>query len=197
MTTATIDLRDAPARDDGPLLPLLAAGDGSAMERAVRRYGPLIRALARRHSPTTDDAEDAVQEVFLKLWRNADRFDESRASEMTFVAMLANRCLIDQQRRRSRRLQPEMLEAAESIAEEVDRDHDPVAEREQVERVRALFSRLSPDRRKILEMRYDLGLAHEAIAERLRMPIGTVKSQVRRGLIRIRSVLGEAQPCPS
>src|SRR5690606_24550621 len=90
------------SNSDDSVMPRVAAGDPAAMEDCLTRYGGLVWSLARRFSPTNADAEDAVQEVFIEVWRHADRYDESIASEPTFIAMIARRRLIDRQRRRDR-----------------------------------------------------------------------------------------------
>ena len=84
---------------DEPLLPLVAGGDREAATRCIRRYGPLVWSIALRLSPTLQDAEDAVQEIFLDIWRHAARFDATRGSEKVFVTILARRKLIDRCRR--------------------------------------------------------------------------------------------------
>ncbi|HEY1068798.1 MAG TPA: sigma-70 family RNA polymerase sigma factor, partial [Pirellulales bacterium] len=83
------------------LLPRVAAGQPSAVDECLARYGGLVWSLARRHTNNTSDAEDAVQEIFIDLWRSAARFNPQAASEATFVAMIARRRLIDRRRKQS------------------------------------------------------------------------------------------------
>ncbi|WP_434478838.1 sigma factor [Gemmatimonas sp.] len=84
------------------LLPRVAAGDELAVRECVDRYGPLIWALARRWSPDPRGVEDAVQEVFVDLWRSAGRYDATRATEAGWVAMVTRRRLIDRTRTATR-----------------------------------------------------------------------------------------------
>ena len=98
------------SKEAEPLLPRIAAGDSDAIQRFVDRYKSLIWWLARKHAST--DAEDAVQEIFIDLWKSAERFDASKASEPTFVGMIARRRLIDRARKRQRRPQPVALDDA-------------------------------------------------------------------------------------
>jgi RNA polymerase sigma-70 factor (ECF subfamily) len=81
------------------ILKRIAAGDKTAVQDCLDSYGGLVWSLARRMSPNTNEAEDAVQEIFIDVWKNAARFDESQSSETTFVAMIARRRLIDRLRK--------------------------------------------------------------------------------------------------
>src|SRR3954470_11204914 len=92
-----------------PLLGRVAAGDQQAVRECLARYGGLVWSIARRFEG--NDAEDAVQEIFLDLWRSAPRFDPQLSSEPAFVAMLARRRLIDRRRMRQRRPTTETIAA--------------------------------------------------------------------------------------
>ena len=70
------------------LLPRVAQGDRAALNECIQRYGSLVWSLARRASPSASDAEDAVQEIFVEVWKSASRFDPRIAGESTFVAMI-------------------------------------------------------------------------------------------------------------
>src|SRR5436190_14026687 len=89
------------SNEEAPLLGRVAAGDEAAVRECLARYGGLVWSIARRFEPS--DAEDAVQEIFLDLWKSAARFDRAVASETAFVAMIARRRLIDRRRTRGRR----------------------------------------------------------------------------------------------
>ncbi len=173
-----------------PLLPRIATGDERAVRECVQRYGALVWSLARRWSADTLDAEDAVQEVFIDLWRTAVRFDATRASEAGWVAMIARRRLIDRARRRQRTPELEAFpsgfdvadEAAESPEEEIDRES-------RAERARAVLRSLPPAQRQLLELSLLDGKTHDEIARETSLPLGTVKSHIRRGLLRARALL--------
>ncbi|BBO33397.1 RNA polymerase [Lacipirellula parvula] len=158
------------------------------MEDCLARYGGLVWSLARRFSPTNADAEDAVQEVFIEVWRNADRYDEAIASEATFIAMIARRRLIDRQRRSER--QPQTTSWDETTLPQSARDP---AEWLQVcddaKRARAKMQELSDEQQRVLLLALEGGCSQSEIAERLRLPLGTVKTHARRGLIRLRELL--------
>ena len=92
------------------LLPRVARGEETAVRECLSRYGDLIWSLARRLLPTSADAEDAVQDIFVEIWKNAERFNEQVASEKTFVVMLARRRLIDRRRKLGRSPQVQRID---------------------------------------------------------------------------------------
>ncbi|GJM23061.1 MAG: RNA polymerase [Planctomycetota bacterium] len=169
------------------LLERIAAGDDAAVGETLDRYGGLVSNLARRYCPNAD-VDDAVQDVFISVWRDAARFDPARAKETTFVAMIARRRLIDRLRRTGPRVDTEALESApEPTAPTVN---DPAELADELDRVRAVVGNLDREHQHLLELTVCEGLSHSQAAEHLALPLGTVKSRVRRGLARIREELG-------
>jgi len=169
------------------LLHRVAAAEQGAIRECIERFGGLIWSLARRLSPTRTEAEDAVQEIFLELWRSARRFDPAIASETAFVAMIARRRLIDRRRRQLRRPDTEPLSDRPTVHEGAE------AQRMELQGEAALaakaMAQLRPEQRTVLIMSTCHGLSHEEIANSLGMPLGTVKAHARRGLIRVREML--------
>jgi RNA polymerase sigma-70 factor (ECF subfamily) len=163
----------------------------------VEAYGPLVWSLARRASPTTADAEDAVQEIFLDLWKSGPRFDPARSSEAAFVALVARRRLLD--RARTRRRRPSTEHASDpSILPlapiEVGRAEICV----EASRAAAALAKLRPEQREVLLLATVDGLTHEEIAASKGLPLGTVKAHARRGLLRVREILsGEGKEVAS
>ena len=109
--------------DDTPILERVARQEPGAVDEMMKRFGGLVWSLARRSCPDATEAEDAVQEIFVEIWRTAGRFDSSIAGEATFVAMIARRRLIDRTRRRTRRPQPVALQ--ESTSDPTPEDDRP------------------------------------------------------------------------
>lgn len=163
------------------LLGHVAAGDVGAIREVIDVYGGLVYSIARRFE--REDPEDAVQEIFVDLWKNAGRFDPQVASEPTFVAMLARRRLIDRKRRMVRRPVSASLEHLPVV---IDSAPGPDVVAEAAQAARAL-ERLPGDQRRVLLLAICHGLSHSEIAAQLAMPLGTVKAHARRGLIAIRA----------
>ena len=92
------------------ILNRIASGDSNAVQECLKAYGGLIWSLARRMLRDSNDAEDVVQEIFVDIWKNAEKFDPSQSSETTFVAMIARRRIIDRIRYSARRLSPDSLD---------------------------------------------------------------------------------------
>jgi len=169
------------------VLQRIAAGDPSAVEECLEQYSGLVWSLVRGFSGNHADAEDAVQEIFIEIWRHAGRFDAQVASETTFITMLARRRLIDRHRRRSRRRDTAPLDM-EPPAASAD-DEQRLDTLEQAGRARQMLEQLRPEQRHVLELSLGEGLSHREIAEATSLPLGTVKTHSRRGLIRLRELL--------
>ena len=158
------------------------------MGACIRQYGGLVWSIARRYFRDSAEAEDAVQEVFTDLWRSAARFDRNIRSEQVFVAMIARRRVIDRLRQVTRH-PTEQLPEGPLEATRAEGNPEVCAE---VAVVQARMDELREDERSVLDLGVVQGYSHSQIAERLKMPLGTVKSHMRRGLLRLQEWLGEA-----
>ncbi len=169
-----------------PILERVGRNEPGAVDEMMSRFGGLVWSLARRSCPTAAEAEDAVQEIFIEIWKTAARFDSTIAGEATFVAMITRRRLIDRTRRRTRRPEPVALNES-SPAPERSNDHLEVAEEAGI--ASEAFERLRPEQQQVLSLAIHHGRSHEQIAATTGMPLGTVKTHARRGLIRLRQLL--------
>jgi RNA polymerase sigma-70 factor (ECF subfamily) len=170
------------------ILERVAAGDTSAVGECLDRYGDLVWSLARRYLRNASDAEDAVQDIFIDIWGSAARYDRNIASEVAFISTIARRRLIDKIRAAERR--PLM----DSLDDEEGAPIDPgipatVEDDTEVTIVERVLAEMDPEHQKVLCMSLYEGYSHSEIAERLSLPLGTVKTRVRRGLIHIREQL--------
>jgi RNA polymerase sigma-70 factor, ECF subfamily len=163
-------------------------GDKTAVQDCLSKYGGLVWSLARRMSPSQEDAEDAVQEIFVDIWKNAQRFDAAQSSETTFIAMIARRRLIDRLRHAKRRISTDSLE---DIATEPQNRADEQLQTsiEAKDAARAL-GQLRPEQRRVLQLSIVQGLSHQEISDATGIPLGTVKTHARRGLLQVREFLG-------
>ena len=168
-----------------PVLPRVAAGDPAAFQECVDRYKSLIWWLARKWVGA--DADDAVQEIFLNIWRNAGRYDSSKAAESTYVAMIARRRLIDLTRKRGRRPDHEPIEDKIGLVGQLPESVEAVAEVALAERV--IADQHSDNELEVLTLSIHEGMSHSEIASTLDMPLGTVKTHIRRSLAKIRERL--------
>ncbi|HEY8559065.1 MAG TPA: sigma-70 family RNA polymerase sigma factor [Pyrinomonadaceae bacterium] len=170
------------------ILHRIRQGEKTAVQECLNKYGGLVWSLARRMSPSTEDAEDAVQEIFVDIWKNAARFDETQSSETTFVAMIARRRLIDRLRYAKRRIATDSLE--DIAAEPQNRaDEELQTSIEAKDAARAL-KQLRPEQRQVLQLSIVQGLSHQEISDATGIPLGTVKTHARRGLLQVREFLG-------
>lgn len=168
------------------LLARVAAGDPAAVREILTRYANLVWSIARRFEPA--DAEDAVQEIFLDLWKSAGRYDPERGSEVTFIAMIARRRLIDRRRTQRRRPQ-DSAQLAEVVLEELAADGTSPAATADAAKAALALDQLRPEQRQVLVLSTCHGLSHAEIAQQTGMPLGTVKAHARRGLMSIRAAL--------
>ena len=174
------------------LLEQVASGDEQAMRRCIESHGGLVWSLARRFLPTRVDAEDAVQEIFTDIWKSSERYNPSVASETTFIAMIARRRLIDRVRRRTSR--PSESPVTEEIVQ--DSREEPLGLSESINDEDAksaaeALKQLSIDQQRVLRLSIVDGKSHEQIARATGMPLGTVKTHARRGMIKLRELMSD------
>jgi RNA polymerase sigma-70 factor, ECF subfamily len=169
------------------VLQRIASGDSSAVRECIEQYGALVWSLARRLSRSPSDAEDATQEIFLDVWRSAGRFDASQGSDKVFIAMIARRRLIDRLRKVSAEPPMDPVEALDTVLwADPGTASETSLEAEQATRA---LAELRPEQRQVLELGLLHGLSQSEIATRLQMPLGTVKSFMRRGLLKVREYM--------
>jgi RNA polymerase sigma-70 factor (ECF subfamily) len=191
------------------LLERVARGDHTAVKKCIQAYGGLVWSLAQRFIDNPADAEEAVQDVFLELWASAERYDAQRSGEVTFVAMIARRRLIDRQRRERQRQAGDQRLAARTAPESSGnggtseaRDPNPgpnasLERSEETRRVLDALHTLGREQREVIHLYSWRGLSHAAIAAHTGLPLGTVKSHLRRGFERIRQLLGQREAAGS
>jgi RNA polymerase sigma-70 factor (ECF subfamily) len=173
----------------------MASGDAAGLAALYDRHATAIYSLALRIVREEGDAEDVVQEVFAQAWRQAGRYDARRGSVIAWLLIMTRTRAID--RLRMRQARPDRAAAPDpSMLEQLaSTDEDPssglVAEQEAL-RVRDALQTLPMLQRVAIELAFFEGLSQSEIAERLEQPLGTVKTRIRLGLLKLRDVLGGA-----
>lgn len=168
------------------ILPRVAAGEARAMEECITRYGSVVWAIARRYINDSSEAEDLVQEVFTEIWKKSSTFDPAIASESTFVGMIARRRAIDHLRKVGRRPGFETLDAVASLPQPSADQSSAVCDSEAV---KSSLANLPDDTRHLFHLFFEDGFTHPEIADKTGLPLGTVKTRLRRGLITLREQL--------
>lgn len=164
----------------------MVQNDSAAVKAVLDSFGGLVWSLVRRFSLSGPEAEDAVQEIFLDVWRSAGRYDPAVASETTYIAMIARRRLIDRVRQRARQPRPAAIENVPVAAPA----SVPRAEiSDEAEHAARALAALPSDEQRVLRLSIYQGLSHDEISKATGLPLGTVKTHSRRGLIRIREIL--------
>jgi RNA polymerase sigma-70 factor, ECF subfamily len=189
---AVLTPKDSPEVSlDATLVNRLLQRDVSAFEQLYDRHSRIVYALVLRILQQASTAEEVVQDVFLQLWRNAARYQSARGPFVPWLLTLARNRALDHLRlksERQRRLEDQTEEpiAIAGAAPEYEKALD---EKRRAERVRALIGALNPQQKKAIEMAYFEGLSHSEIAAVLKEPLGTVKSWIRNGLLRLKEGL--------
>jgi RNA polymerase sigma-70 factor (ECF subfamily) len=180
-------------KDDDNLARKLRARDPHAMADLYDRYGRLAYALIHRIVRNSAVAEDLVQETFLRVWNRVQSFDPSRGALGPWVLTVARNRAIDYLRSVDGRMSQSSLE--------LDRIENPVLfssfedralTMDRVQRLQGAFQKLSPNQRLVIELAYYEGLSQTEMAERMKQPLGTVKTWVRTALKTLREALAEA-----
>jgi RNA polymerase sigma-70 factor (ECF subfamily) len=188
-----VSTRRSHEQDDADLslMQRVAADEEAAIAELYDRFGSLVYRMAYQAMPTRADAEDAVQEVFVRLWRTAKRYDPKRAALVTWVMLISRRHLVDKLRRSQARVKASSLEAGQG---ETPRQTADLSRLEQDERYVALLKRVEalPElQRTVVTRAYLGGQTLRQIGEELNTPIGTIKSALSRALVRLRERVGE------
>lgn len=180
----------AVAADDVAAVRSMAAGDRDAVASLYDRHARAVFSLALRIVRDQQDAEEVVQEVFAQAWRSAGRFDAGRGAVVAWLLMMTRSRAIDRVRARrvdgTRVGDDDFLAQLPAIGVAPDAS---VLTNERVSHVRAALTALPLMQRMAIEMAFYEGLTHHEVAERLEQPLGTVKTRIRLGLLKLREAL--------
>jgi RNA polymerase sigma-70 factor (ECF subfamily) len=178
------------ASADAALVHLLLQNDVNAFEKLYDKYSRVVYSLVLRIVQQSGPAEEVVQDVFLQVWRNSAQYDANRGPFFPWLITLARNRALDSLRlksERQRRLENQTDELfSVVVAPQYEKELD---EKRRAERIRTLVGGLKPEQKRAIELAYFQGLSHSEIAAELKEPLGTVKSWIRNGLIRLKEGL--------
>jgi RNA polymerase sigma-70 factor (ECF subfamily) len=189
---ATLTSNDVPS-DDCELLVNTARGDHRSLAELHQRYAGVLMATAFRVLNNVKDAEEVVQEAFVQIWEKASVYDPRRGKPLTWAMTLTRNKAIDRLRRvqRRQRLHDEVEQETQIWERVAERDSgDEAMAHETQAIVRSAVIQLSDSQRRAIELAFFGGLTQHEIAERLHEPLGTVKARIRRGMMKLRHILG-------
>ena len=171
---------------DEQLLVKVGAGDSSAFGELYDRYAGRVLALLVRLLRDRRDADDVLQETFWQVWRTAVNYDAGRANPMAWMMLIARSRAIDALRRQGRQPMHE-------LNQEPSTQRDPANHLQMLElgdRVRDAMGRLKDDQRQAIQLSFYRGMSHQEIADELSIPLGTAKTRIRQGMLKLRDLLG-------
>ncbi|MFO0890356.1 MAG: sigma-70 family RNA polymerase sigma factor [Isosphaeraceae bacterium] len=173
---------------DQELLSRIATRDAEAFATLYDRYAASVHGLIRRFVPSADSSDDLLQEVFWQAWERASRYDPARGEVKTWLFLLARSRALDYRRRNA-------IGSGAVPARDVDGEVavEPESGMEIAEsrmRLTGAMADLPPEQAEVLMLAFYEGLTHVQIAERLGLALGTVKTRIRSGIIRLRNQLG-------
>lgn len=189
-----VDTGDASAEcrglDAEPLMRAVAArADRAAFSRLYGEYAPRVKSFLMRAGLGSAEAEDIAQETMVRVWRKAQLFDPAKASVSTWIFAIARNLRIDHLRRRSKPAAD--LDEREDEADPAPAADETVDRRGREERIRKIFASLPPNQHQVVLLHFYEDEPHSAIAKRLNLPLGTVKSRLRLAFARIKRELEE------
>ena len=174
------------------LLRRIGQGDRRSFEELYARFSGVLFSTAYRVLNNQQAAEDVLQDVFIQIWEKAPLYDPARGKPMTWAVTLTRNKSIDRLRstQRRNRLQDDVEREAQTFEQFDDRSSfDAVAQGETGALVREAIGKLSKDQREAIELAFFSSMTQTEIAERLKVPLGTVKARIRRGMMKLKDVL--------
>ena len=172
--------------DNGSILARIAAGENGSFELLIEKYGNLVWSIGKKFLYRQSDLEDAVQEVFIAIWKSADKYDANKAKEITFVSMIARRRFIDHLRKISKHKNLESIDEDNS-GHQLYKE-SILNESTDLQLVKNAIQSLDIDDQELLNLSVYQGYSHSEISKLLNIPLGTVKTRIRRNLIKLKEI---------
>lgn len=166
-----------------------ASGDRSGLQLIYERTSAKLMSICLRILKDRDEAEDVLQEVYVSIWRRAGSFDATRSSPIAWLATIARNRAIDQLRSRRSRPGASPVEEAAELADDRPDGFAAAVERQEGDRIHYCLSTLEDRTKEVIRTAFFDGLSYSELATRAGVPLGTMKSWIRRGLQRLKSCL--------
>ncbi|MDJ0324246.1 sigma-70 family RNA polymerase sigma factor [Cryobacterium sp. PH31-AA6] len=186
------DLESTAPASKEELLGRVARGDETAFGDLYDQMAPRVLGLVKRLLVDHAQSEEVTQEIFLEIWQSASRYEAQRGGASTWILTMAHRRAVDRIRSSQAGRDRDTKIGIRDLAVEYDNVSETVETRIEHERVEKAMSRLTELQRQAISLAYYGGLSHSEVAERLHIPLGTVKTRLRDGMIRLRDELGVA-----
>ena len=174
------------SEDNDSILARIADGENGSFELLIEKYGNLVWSIGKKFLYRQSDLEDAVQEVFIAIWKSADKYDASKAKEITFVSMIARRRFIDHLRKISKHKNLESIDDDNS-GHQLYKE-SLLNESTDLQLVKNAIQSLDIDDQELLNLSVYQGYSHSEISKLLNIPLGTVKTRIRRNLIKLKAI---------
>ncbi|MBG6057151.1 RNA polymerase sigma-70 factor (ECF subfamily) [Cryobacterium sp. MP_M3] len=184
------DLESSAPASKEELLGRVAQGDEAAFGDLYDQMAPRVLGLVKRLLVDHAQSEEVTQEIFLEIWQSASRYEAARGGASTWILTMAHRRAVDRIRSSQAGRDRDTKIGIRDLAVEYDNVSETVETRIEHERVEKAMSRLTELQRQAISLAYYGGLSHSEVAERLHIPLGTVKTRLRDGMIRLRDELG-------
>lgn len=185
--------REALAESLADLVGQMAQGRQEALSSLYDQTSPMVNGLLLRILERREDAEEVLLDVYMKAWKYASRYTGQRGSVPAWLMIMARNAAID--RIRQKRAQPKTLAFEPAVTPEPESSEaspeDQTADEQRRRRVQQMLRELPAEQREVVELAFFSGLTHAELAERLGEPLGTIKSRIRMGLIRLRGLIEE------
>jgi RNA polymerase sigma-70 factor (ECF subfamily) len=170
-------------------LSAVAGGDKAAVETLYEHTSAKLMGICLRILNDRQEAEDVLQDVYVSIWTRAGSFDPTRASPIAWLATIARNRAIDRLRARGARAQSSPVEEASEVADDKPDGFAAAAERQEGERIHYCLSTLEARAQEVIRAAFFDGLSYSDLARRAGVPLGTMKSWIRRGLQRMKTCL--------
>ena len=181
-----------PATRQQELLTRVALGDRVAFAELYDEMAPRVLGLVKRLLRDHSQSEEVTQEIFLEIWQSASRFDPNKGGASTWILTMTHRRAVDRVRASQSSRDRDVKVGIRDMPAEYDDVSESVETTIESERVAKAMSRLTELQRQAIQLSYYGGLTNSEVAETLKVPIGTIKTRIRDGMIRLRDELGVA-----